>query len=132
MSYTHLLFVIIYVMFLVIIPLVANAQFAIDDPLGNRTISDIIVAVSAALRPIALAIGTVMIIVSGIQYLVSAGDAEKATKAKKTLLYTVIGLVIVVSATFIIEAVQEILTTEVIIDTTPIEPPPPHNIPPLF
>jgi len=40
------------------------------------------------------ALAVVMIIWSGIQYVISTGDAGKIAKAKNTLMYSVVGLVI--------------------------------------
>ncbi len=39
-------------------------------------------------------LAVVMIIFGGVQYTTSAGDAQKVTKAKNTILYAIIGLVI--------------------------------------
>lgn len=43
-------------------------------------------------------IAVVVIIVAGIMYSTSAGDSGRVTKAKNLLLYSVVGLVIVMSA----------------------------------
>ena len=43
-------------------------------------------------------IAVAMIIVGGVQYTTSAGDATKVTKAKNTILYGVVGLVIALLA----------------------------------
>ena len=43
-------------------------------------------------------IAVAMIIVGGVQYTTSAGDAAKVTKAKNTILYGVVGLVIALLA----------------------------------
>ena len=43
-------------------------------------------------------IAVVMIIVGGVQYTTSAGDAAKVTKAKNTIMYGVVGLVIALLA----------------------------------
>lgn len=40
------------------------------------------------------ALAVVMIIFSGIQYVISTGDAGKVAKAKNTLMYSVVGLVV--------------------------------------
>ncbi len=53
------------------------------------------------------AISVIYIIVGGISYTLSAGDSNKITKAKDTILYAVVGLVIVVSAFLIINMVIE-------------------------
>ena len=43
-------------------------------------------------------IAVIMIIFAGYQYLTSNGDPGKAQKAMQTILYSVVGLVVVVSA----------------------------------
>ena len=43
-------------------------------------------------------IAVAMIIVGGVQYTTSAGDAAKVTKAKNTILYGIVGLVIALLA----------------------------------
>lgn len=44
------------------------------------------------------AIAVIVIIAAGIFYVISAGDPGRVTKAKNLLLYSVVGLVLVVSA----------------------------------
>jgi hypothetical protein len=43
-------------------------------------------------------VSVIMIIVSGIKYLTSNGDPQKAASAMRTILYSVIGLVVAISA----------------------------------
>lgn len=52
-------------------------------------------------------IAVVMIIVAGIQYITSSGDSGKATNARNTILYAVIGLVVVALAQIIVKFVLE-------------------------
>ena len=51
-----------------------------------------------ALFVIAGAIAVVIIIIGGIGYIASTGDPQRITKAKHTILYAVIGLIVVVIA----------------------------------
>ena len=44
------------------------------------------------------AIAVVMIIISGLNYITSSGDPGKMTKAKNTLLYAIVGLVVIIAA----------------------------------
>jgi len=44
------------------------------------------------------AVAVVMIILSGYQYLTSNGEPEKAKKAMQSILYAIIGLVVVIGA----------------------------------
>ncbi|MDQ5886182.1 MAG: hypothetical protein QG628_579 [Patescibacteria group bacterium] len=50
-------------------------------------------------------IAEVMIIVGGIQYITTGGDSGNVTKAKNTILYAVIGLVVVALAQIIVQFV---------------------------
>lgn len=50
-------------------------------------------------------IAVVMIMIGGFRYITSAGDANRTKAAKDTLLYAVIGLIIVALAQFIVRFV---------------------------
>ena len=50
-------------------------------------------------------IAVIFIIIGGVQYMTSTGDAGKITKAKNTILYAVIGLVVVILAFAIVNFV---------------------------
>ena len=51
------------------------------------------------------AVSVIMIIVGGLRYITSAGDSGNVTAAKNTILYAIVGLVIVVFAQFIVKFV---------------------------
>lgn len=69
----------------------------------------IIPLITNTLLTIAGIISVIMIIVGGIMYSLSAGDSGKATKAKDTILYSVIGLVITMLAYAIVTFVTGLL-----------------------
>lgn len=50
-------------------------------------------------------VAVVMIIIGGFKYVTSGGDSNKVTSAKNTILYAIIGLVIVAFAQFIVKFV---------------------------
>jgi hypothetical protein len=58
------------------------------------------------------AIAVVMIIIGGIMYATSAGDSGQVTKAKNTILYAVIGLVVAFLAFAIVQFVVTKFTTK--------------------
>ena len=62
-----------------------------DVAIDNALVTTIFNAVLAA----AGAVAVVFIIWGGIQYTLSQGDASKIKKAKDTLLYSIVGLIIV-------------------------------------
>lgn len=84
--------------------LAADAQV---DTVGNdstdltKSITGIINGVIAALGIVAV----IIIIIGGVNYMTSSGDASKVKKAKDTILYGVIGLVICVLAFAIVNFV---------------------------
>lgn len=65
---------------------------------GNQNVSGIFKTVINILIWVAGIISVIVIIVGGIQYALSAGDQSKVTKAKDTILYAVIGLVVAILA----------------------------------
>jgi len=67
----------------------------------NDLIADIINIVSVIVAIIAV----IMIIIGGFKYITSGGDSGNVTGAKNTILYAVIGLVIVALAQFIVKFV---------------------------
>lgn len=50
-------------------------------------------------------LSVIMIIWSGISYIMSSGDANKVTKAKNTLIYSVVGLILAILAAAIVNFV---------------------------
>ena len=54
-------------------------------------------------------IAVIMLIIGGIRYVVSGGDAKKVTDAKNTVLYAIIGLVICFLAFAIVNSVIGVL-----------------------
>lgn len=67
----------------------------------DQSILNIINAIIGVLGLVAV----VVIIIGGVQYMTSSGDAGKVKKAKDTILYGVIGLVIVILAFAIVNFV---------------------------
>lgn len=74
-----------------------NGQF------GNDQLDAILKVVYFALGIIAV----VMLIIGGIMYTTSNGDAAQVARAKNTIVYTIVGVVVLVSATAIIGFVLE-------------------------
>lgn len=96
---------------------VAHAQNLIDCPDGTQAdvsigcvstpgsvvnsetnISELILKLASGLLSAAIAIAVIFMIYGGIQYAIAAGDEDKIQKAKRTLIWSVIGLVIALLA----------------------------------
>jgi hypothetical protein len=65
----------------------------------NQIISEIINFFSVIIGVIAV----LMIIVGGFRYIISGGDSANVTSAKNTILYAIIGLIVVVFAQYIVK-----------------------------
>jgi len=71
-----------------------------EDPLNN-TIANVVNLLSTIVGILAV----IMIIIAGFRYVTSGGKQENVTAAKNTIIYAVIGLVIVVIAQLIVHFV---------------------------
>jgi len=56
------------------------------------------------------AVSILIITIAGVQYILSQGDPQKTAKAKNTILYTVIGMVVAILAASIVSFVLTELT----------------------
>ncbi len=72
---------------------------------GTATINNIIKQVINIFSLVVGVVAVVMIIVGGLKYITSGGDASSVSSAKNTILYAIIGLVIVALAQFIVRFV---------------------------
>ncbi len=84
---------------------------AITAPTGTgltTTSTSIAAAISSIIKKLATFIGglsVLMIVVSGIMYMVSGGDSGKVETAKNTLMYSIVGLVVALLAWVIVKTV---------------------------
>ncbi|HET7640351.1 MAG TPA: pilin [Ktedonobacteraceae bacterium] len=72
---------------------------------GGGTLNDIIAVVVNLLSAIIGVIAVIMLIFAGYRYITSGGDSSKVTSAKNTLVYALIGLVVVAMSQFIVKFV---------------------------
>ena len=93
------------VLFLLALPLIANAQVNPEIVLCNllKNIEKIIAAIG-------FGIAVILLIVGGIMYMTAGGNPEKADKAKKLMINAIIGIVIVFAAIFILDLVSGLLS----------------------
>lgn len=84
----------------------------IENPLKYDSIDDIVPAITNFLKNTALALGGIMIIWSGIQIMTGMATGEKEAKVlkgKKTLMWTLLGIGIVISIDFIVGLIRELI-----------------------
>jgi uncharacterized membrane protein len=76
-----------------------------DSSQGTKKVNDTITEGINLLSVIAGVVAVVMIIMAGFRYITSNGDSAKVGSAKNTLLYAIIGLVIVALSQMIVKFV---------------------------
>ncbi len=72
-----------------------NVPKAVADTNNLQTIFRVVFVISAA-------IAVLMVVIGGLSYVLSNGDPQKTAKAKDTILYSLIGLAVVVLASVIV------------------------------
>ncbi|HEX4104174.1 MAG TPA: pilin [Candidatus Paceibacterota bacterium] len=87
-----------------------NTNLVLQDPLGGSctTLSCPLTAVTNFLFTIAIPLCGIMILIGGFQMMTASGDPEKFSKGRKTLLYAVIGFVVVLLAGSVAALIQNI------------------------
>ncbi len=77
-----------------------------DNKAGSETkVNSIIGNIVQVLLTAVGVISVIMIVIGGIMFTLSSGDAQKAAKARNTILYAVVGLVVAVFASAIVNFV---------------------------
>ena len=76
-----------------------------SDPLGGDGLMDVVARIINVVIGIVALVAVVMLIVGGVSYTTSAGGASKVKKAKDTILYGIIGVVVALLAFAIVNFV---------------------------
>ena len=80
------------------VPRLAAAQATMPLFLGNVTLQDIVGRIVKVLLTMSGSLALVMIIVGGLRWMTAQGEADKIKKAKGTLTWAIIGLIVAFSA----------------------------------
>lgn len=95
---------------------VAGSCDAIDGSVGENSLNDLLRRAINIFSVIVGVIAVLMIVFAGLRYITSGGAQDKVKGAKDTLLYAIIGLVVVALAQLI---VRFVLRTSADVDQTP-------------
>lgn len=91
--------------------LCGGANLSVDDTgcddAGDASgkVNDLIALVINIFSIVVGVVAVIMIIIGGLKYITSSGDSNNVTSAKNTILYAIIGLVVVALAQFIVKFV---------------------------
>lgn len=80
-----------------------------DTGLSNSTVADVLLTFMNWLLGLLGLFGIIAFVISGIQYLVSAGDDDTISTAKRNMKYSIIGVMVALSGFVIIQAVNTLL-----------------------
>ena len=95
----------------ILIPLTVEGV-TIDNPLAADNFAELIDAIINIIFYLAIAIAPIMFIVAGFYFVTAVGDPEKIKTAKRIVLWTFIGLLVVISAKGLIMLFGEIFGVE--------------------
>ena len=82
-----------------------NSVYCKNKNTGETQVNGIIKTIVEVLLPAVGAISIIMIVIGGIMFALSSGDAQKAAKARNTVLYAVVGLAVSLFASAIVNFV---------------------------
>jgi hypothetical protein len=82
-----------------------DGQTCVDDGQGEDSLSSVIRQIINIFSIVVGAVSVIMVIIGGFRYVVSNGDSNGVSGAKNTILYAIIGLVIVLFAQVIVRFV---------------------------
>jgi hypothetical protein len=82
-----------------------------NDPQAIAKINDIIHLIINLLSLLVGVIAVIMIIIGGLKYIISSGDSSNVSSAKNTIIYALVGLVIVALAQFMVRFVLAKVTS---------------------
>ena len=91
-----------------ILSIMAADKYGVDLPdTGNKTgdLKTLVIGIINGVVGVLALVCVIVIIIGGVNYMTSSGDAGKVKKAKDTILYGVIGLVVCVLAFAIVNFV---------------------------
>jgi len=93
---------------LVAVPVMAFADGTGIKLVGFTNIYDFLNFIVKTMLSIAAIIAVIFLIIGGVRYVVSASNADAVEGAKNTILYAVIGLIVIMLSWFIVTAVANI------------------------
>ena len=70
--------------------------------IGKQEVQNSIAKLASILAGIAATVAVIFILIGAFQYITSAGDEAKATKAKGTITWSIIGLILILASFIII------------------------------
>lgn len=97
----------------ILLVLIASPSFAeniiIDNPIKSNTFEELIASITNFVFLVSIALAPLMIILAGFYYMTANGEPEKIKKAKDIMLYTVIGIAVVLLSRAFVSMIKGVL-----------------------
>lgn len=105
------------IVFIVLMALFGSSGFLVfaqttttyPNPLGTNSIIELIARILRFVYAIAIPLAVIMIIYSGILFLTAGGKEAQVTKARKTIIWVIVGIAIILIGRGIITLIKDIL-----------------------
>jgi len=81
----------------------------INNPLSANTFTELFFSIADWVAGTAATVAVLMVIIGGIQYMVSGGNEEKVATARKTIQWSLIGLIVILASWGLLQALLGIL-----------------------
>ena len=101
--------VILSAIFCLAFPLLVLAQIEIENPLVHKTVEELVNSIAEFIRNTSLILAPILIIIAGFYFITAMGDPKRIETGKKIILYTVIGLTIILIASGLVALVRNII-----------------------
>lgn len=96
-----------------LLPAIGFADVAITNPIGGENGSDsleeFILKIAKFLFNIALVLAPIMFVIGGLYYITAQGDPAKIKKAGDLIIWTAIGLIVIMITTGIIQLLKDMI-----------------------
>ncbi len=92
--------------------LVGGVTIAIENPLQADSFTELIYNIVNFLFRLSLPVGALMIVIAAYGFLTSAGDPEKVSRAKRIIIWTLVGIIVLFLSVAILAALQSMLGVE--------------------
>jgi len=96
-----------------VLPIYANGQINIENPLNYDTFGELADALINFIFFVGIAVAPIMVLIAGFNLMTAAGDVKKVDTAKKILLYTAIGLAVILMSKGLIGILHQVLGVKI-------------------
>ena len=95
-----------------LLPIYSVLAVEFKNPLAHDTFEELLDAIIGFIFWVGITLAPVMLIIGGFLYITSGGDPNKVTTAKRWIIWTLIGVAIIILAGGLVAVIKSILGVE--------------------